>query len=95
MKTTMNIDTELNKLQKIRPVDTPPFLLTRIEQRIASSSRTSVSPKLRFAVFSSLLALAVINAIVLSSFFEKQNGSSGIRHLASEMNLSSSNDLYE
>ncbi|MFZ4621342.1 MAG: hypothetical protein ACOYNS_12350 [Bacteroidota bacterium] len=93
MKTTMNIDTELNKLQTIRPVDTPPFLYTRIEQRIAS--RTLASRKLRFAVFSSLLALAIINMVVISSFFEKKNGSSGIQNLASEMNLASSNDLYE
>ncbi len=95
MKTTMNIDTELNKLEKIRPVDAPPFLFTRIEQRIASVSQSSVSTKFRFAVISSLLALAVINIIVVSSFAGIKTHSSSIQHLAISMNLSSSNDLYE
>jgi hypothetical protein len=95
MKTNMNIDTELEKLRKIRRVDAPPFLYTRIEQSLDSASRSSVSPKLRFAVFSSLLALAIINGIVLSSGSGQETQQSGIRHLASEMNLQSSNDLYE
>ncbi len=95
MKTNMNIDTELEKLTSIKPVEAPPFLFTRIEQRIAEASRTSISPKIRFAVLSSLLALAVVNIIVLSSFAEETVPPSGIRQLASEMNLSSSNDLYE
>ena len=95
MKTNMNIDTELEKLTSIKPVEAPTFLFTRIEQRIAEASRTSISPKIRFAVLSSLLALAVVNIIVLSSFAEETVSPSGIRQLASEMNLSSSNDLYE
>ncbi|MBP6673470.1 MAG: hypothetical protein KA247_09990 [Bacteroidetes bacterium] len=95
MKTTMNIDTELNTLQKIRPADAPPFLFTRIEQRIASRSDSTTSVKLRFVVVSSLFVLAVLNVIAVSSFTVDRDPDTGIRHLASEMNLSSSNNLYE
>lgn len=95
MKTTMNIDTELNKLKKIRSVDAPPFLFTRIEQRIASSSASVVSLKLRFAVVSSLLVLAVINIFAVSEFTSHRNQESSIQHLVSDMNLNSSNNFYE
>ncbi len=91
----INIDTELNKLKKIRPVSAPPFLLTRIEQRIAASSISAASPKLRLAVFSTLVVLALVNVLAVSSQNSSRSPESDIRMLASEMNVSSSNELYE
>ncbi len=91
----MNIDTELNTLKKIQPVSAPPFLLTRIEQRIAASSFSAASPKLRLAVFSTLVVLAIVNVLAVSSQSSRRSPGSDIRILASEMNLSSSNNLYE
>lgn len=91
----MNIDTELNTLKRIHPVGAPPFLFTRIEQRIAASSASAASPKLRLAVFSTLIVLAIVNVLAVSSQSGRRSSGTDIRILASEMNVSSSNELYE
>ena len=91
----MNLDTELVKLRNVKKVDAPPFLLTRIEQRIDSLSSRSVNPRLRFIVLSSLVVLAIVNLLALSSFTAHNSRENSVRTFAIQMNLSSSNDLYE
>lgn len=95
MKTPMNIDTELEHLKKIKRVDAPPFLLTRIEQRISESSGIPLSPRLRLTVISSLIILAIINIYTVSLFVGQKSYHSDIRNVAVQMNLSTSNNLYE
>jgi hypothetical protein len=94
MKKTMNIDTELNKLQKLRPVSAPPFLFTRIEQRIASRN-IAAAPALRYAVICTLILLAIVNGVVVSEFASRSQDSSGMDLVAHQLNLSPSYDPYE
>lgn len=91
----MNIDTELEKLRNIKKVDAPPFLLTRIEQRIDSLSSRSANPRLKLIVLSSLLVLTIVNLFALSSFAAHNSRENRVQTFAIQINLSSSNDLYE
>ena len=45
----MNIDNKLEKLKKISRVDVPPFLFTRIKQRIDSINDVPISLKWKLA----------------------------------------------
>jgi hypothetical protein len=90
----MNIDTELNKLKKIQPVSAPPFLFTRIEQRIALQN-SAAAPVFRFALICSLILLAVMNGIVVKEFSSGSQSNSGMDLIARQLNLSPSYDPYE
>lgn len=91
----MNIDTELEKLKNIKRIEAPPFLRTRIEQRIDSVLSRSVNPRLRFIALSGLIVIAIVNLLALSSFSSHISQGNEIQAFAGQMNLSSSNDLYE
>jgi hypothetical protein len=89
----MNIDNKLDKLKNIRRVDVPPFLFTRIKERIDSMSDAQVSKqwKLAFALTALLIVALNTGIIFQSSGREKKNN---ITDVVSAMQLSPSNDFY-
>lgn len=89
----MNIDNKLDKLKNIRQVDAPPFLFTRIKERIDSIGNVPASTKWKLAfVLAALLILALNTGIVFQSSAREKK--SNITNVVSTMQLSPSNDFY-
>ncbi len=89
----MNIDNKLEKLKKISRVDVPPFLFTRIKQRIDSINDVPISLKWKFAFGASAIVLLALDIGMLTNFSKKKNVQ-GLEQVVSSMQLSSSNDFY-
>ena len=89
----MNIDNKLDKLKNIRGVDAPPFLFTRIKERIDSIGNTPVSTQWKLAFVLAALLILALNTGVLVQSSERENKNS-ITDVVSSMQLSSSNDFY-
>ncbi len=90
----MNINKKLDALGKIRPVEAPPFLLTRIEARINAGYKNIVSPGWRLSAIAAFVILLVANIYVASKAIMPGH-SNNIETVVAGMALSSSNDLYE
>ena len=89
----MNLDNKLDKLKNIRQVDVPPFLFTRIKERIDSIDDAPVSTQWKLAfVLAALLILALNTGIVFQSSGREKK--SNITDVVSSMQLSPSNDFY-
>ncbi len=84
----MNID-QLHK--KIHAVDAPPFLFTRIQEKIENAYSTVLPKKFAFALSFSFIFIVVFNAGALV-YKTKQNNS--VASVAESMNLMPNNDLY-
>lgn len=96
MKNTYQNDMEqdLQILEKIKKVDAPPFLYTRIEQRISDFNQNYIGTKTLVASFAVLSILIVINiSVVFTSLDKKEKNNAGI--LIENMQLFNSNMLYE
>ncbi len=89
----MNIDKKLEALQKIKRVEAPPFLLTRIEAKINSYAPTHISPQWKWIITASFTILLFANAYVVFSF-NKPVTVNNIEKVVTSMHLSTSNDLY-
>ncbi len=89
----MNIDKKLEILKKIEEVETPPFLITRIKQRIntLSAVQAPVKWKWSFAVIG-LLLLVLNISIVLKS--QHASSSKGITTIVTGFHLSTTNNFY-
>ncbi|MBK8610978.1 MAG: hypothetical protein IPL84_13805 [Chitinophagaceae bacterium] len=95
-----NIDNKLDALKLIEAVDAPPFLLTRIRQRIQNQElvKAPVKWKLAFA-FTSVVLLALNIAILFKSAGNNDekpatDGKTSIETVVSSMNLSTSSNFY-
>lgn len=89
----MNIDNKLDKLKKISRVEVPPFLFTRIKQRIDSVNKAPVSVKWKFVFVTTAVFILTLNIGLLL----KSLNSTKIQRLeqvVSSMQLSSVNDFY-
>ncbi len=76
-------------LKRIARVDPPPFLLTRIEARLAAAVQV---PRGRsVAVACALAALLVVNAVVLGG---EAVGSGQLDEVVDAMGMNASNQLY-
>jgi len=84
----MNLD-QLHK--KINTVDPPPFLFTRIQQKIEKTYSTVLPKKLAFALSLSFMFVVFFNAGALV-YKTKQNNN--VASVAESMNLMPNNDLY-
>ena len=89
----MDIDKKLELLKKIQKVDAPPFLLTRVTERINSYTIEKAPASWRLAFFAVAIVVLGLNGSVLFKSLEKQNENS-IEEVISSMKLSNSNDLY-
>jgi hypothetical protein len=81
----------LDNLEKIQRVETPPFLFTRIQQKIEQSKKERMPKSVALTVSFSVALLLAINAIVLVNYNSKENTTESF---AKSMHLSSNNSLY-
>ena len=90
----MNIDNKLDGLKKIRQVDAPPFLLTRIRQQIQSLQDAPAPVKWKWAFAVSTILVLALNISILFKSTDTQPTKPGIENVVKSMNLSSANNLY-
>jgi hypothetical protein len=91
----MDIDNKLDLLKKIRKMDAPPFLFTRIKQQVNNLSSIEASIKWKWAFALGLLFILTCNLSVIfksNIFIESKHAS--VKNLINDMNLSSKFDLY-
>jgi hypothetical protein len=81
----------LDNLEKIQRVETPPFLFTRIQQKIEQSKKERMPKSVALTVSFSVALLLAINAIVLVNYNSKANTT---EIFAKSMHLNSNNSLY-
>ena len=89
----MQIDKKLDALKKIKQVDAPPFLITRIKQQIENLENAPAPVKWKWAFAVSTMLILVLN---VSVFFKNNNTKekAGIESVISAMHLSDTNALY-
>jgi hypothetical protein len=91
----MNIDSKLDLLKQMKEVDAPPFLLTRIRQRIHNLQQAEAPVKWKWGfALTSVVILALNISILLASSASNAKKNNGIENIVSSMNLSTTNDLY-
>lgn len=89
----MNIDNKLDELRRIKQVDAPPFLYTRIMQQIENLAEIPVSIKWRWAYAASAILILALNlSILLNQNITDKNSS--IESVVSGMQLTNTNLLY-
>lgn len=88
----MNIDKKLEALRKIRQVDVPDFLYTRIEARVTEDN-VPVSSKWKLATVAGFAVIVLMNVLVVMSA-AKPDGSN-IEPVVNAMNLTAQNHLYD
>jgi hypothetical protein len=88
----MDIDKKLDLLKKIQKVDAPPFMLTRIMERIDSPITQQAPATWRFAFVTAAIFVLALNVSIFFRSSDKQN--EGIAEVISSMELSTTNDLY-
>ncbi len=88
----MNINEKLDLLKKIDRVEAPPFMLTRVMQRVKSPSAPAPSTwrVVFFAIAIIILSLNV-SIFFISSSTENNDG---IGEVISSMEMSTTNELY-
>lgn len=80
----------LELLSTIERVDVPPFLFTRIQQRIENLSEMRVSKKLAWSLSAGFMLLLLVNIAVLAN---KKDQEKNI-NLAESMDLMPHNSFY-
>jgi hypothetical protein len=86
------MDNELNILEQIQRVNAPPFLLTRIQQRIRNKKESSFSPTLSWVLSLSLAIVVIANgALLVNTVITSKRE----KNLAQSMNLLPQNELYK
>lgn len=82
----------LNDFNKIKKVEVPPFLFSRIQQKIKNISSDTLTKKTSWALGLSFIAIVCLNIglIVIS-----QNSSQSIEKYAQSINLTSPNTFYK
>lgn len=90
----MNIDKKLEALQQIRDVDAPPFLITRIREKIQALQPDFINIKWKwtFAVLS--VIVLTINVALVLKMTSRQNNSAKVEDMITTLHISSSNQLY-
>lgn len=88
------MENKLDLLQKIKRVDVPPFLYTRVLENINSNNTLKVSLFAKWSLTIAFTILVLLNAGILMKNIEKQKKSIGIESLAKELGLNSYNNLY-
>ena len=89
----MNIDDKLNQLRKIEQLEAPPFLLTRIKQRLNNLENQPAPVQWKWAFAASAIIVFTFN----TAFFFSQGNTTikgNINAVVSAMNLSNTNELY-
>jgi len=82
----------LDGLKKIKPVDAPPFLFTRIQARIDSLNNAPVQWKWGFTAAAVFLFAINLGLVVNSTSSDQKTG---VAEVVSAMHLSTSNSIYD
>lgn len=90
----MDTDDQFDILKKIREVDAPPFLLTRIWERIHTPDDEPVSVQWKWGFALTGLAVLVLNIAIVLKTTPGQTISQ-LDSLVSSLHLSSQNSLYD
>ena len=86
------MENELNILDRVQKVSAPPFLLTRIQQRIRNTKESTFSPVLTWVLSLSLAVVVVANgALLVNAVITSKREN----NLAQSMNLLPQNELYK
>jgi len=86
------MENELNILDQVQKVSAPPFLLTRIQQRIRNKKESQFSPALSWVLSLSLAIIVVVNGAVLTNMIISSKKE---KTLLQSMNLLPNNELYK
>lgn len=78
-------------LENIHRVDAPPFLLTRVMQKINDVKTEQIPTRFVWSLGISFLIVLALNVSVITS----RNKHQQVNNIATEMNLYSSNSLYK
>ncbi|MBA4145592.1 MAG: hypothetical protein C0523_07510 [Cytophaga sp.] len=89
----MDIDKKLELLAKIKRVEAPPFLFTRILERIDSRAMEKAPATWRVALVTATLLILTLNVSVLFRASDKPK-ESDVEEVINSMRLSRTNDLY-
>lgn len=84
----MNID----YLDRIKRVETPPFLFTRIQQRIENLNTNTLTKKTSWALG---ISFSIIICLNIGLIINNQNNSQSIKKYAKVLNLTPDNNLYK
>jgi hypothetical protein len=90
-----NIYDPADMLELVGRVEAPPFLLTRIRQRIENVRQQKVSPGFAWAATLSFLLVLSVNVYIMAGGAGKMEGRGRQVNLAQTMNLFPDNSLYE
>jgi hypothetical protein len=92
----MNIDDKLDALKGIKEVDAPPFLFTRIRQRINNLQNVAAPVKWKWAFALTSVVILAITLSILINFVSviPATKNTEAQTIVNLMNLSSKNDLY-
>ena len=86
-----DIENILGELKKIEQVETPPFLFTRIQQKITAKPSLNFSKKVVWAYGFAFLIILTVNIFVI---FTKINEKTNEVNIAQVMNLVPNNSIY-
>jgi hypothetical protein len=92
--TQYNINEPANMLEQIVKVDAPPFLLTRIREKIAVAREQRITPALAWAGALSFIVILSVNVYIVSAFSDSKT-SQKASNLVESMNLYPDNSIYE
>lgn len=96
----MNIDNKLDELKRIKQVDAPPFLLTRIRQQIQNLGEVEAPVKWKWAFAATSVLILALNISILIKSSRNDVGQDSaankatIENVISSLNLSSAIDFY-
>jgi hypothetical protein len=82
---------DLEMLTHISKVEAPPFLFTRIREKVLQNQALNYSPKISRTLGWSLALVLIINMVVI---FKYRQINSGKKDLLVNLNLQANNNLY-
>ena len=82
---------DLEMLTNISKVEAPPFLFTRIKEKVSLNQAINYSPKISHTLGWSLAIVLIINMAVI---FKYSQVNSGKKDLLVNLNLQANNNLY-
>ncbi|MBK0382334.1 hypothetical protein I5M32_05110 [Pedobacter sp. SD-b] len=88
----MNIEERLNKLSNINKVDSPPFMFTRIQQKINEVLPQEAPLYFKWSFVLTAVIILALNIVAIKN--QKANGNSSLEKVATEMQLKNNNDFY-
>ena len=90
----MELNKKLDTLKQITEVDAPPFLYTRILQRIQNLQQLEAPVKWKWAFALTAMMILFVNIAILVRSAAPAIKNTGVENMVNAMDLSPSNDLY-